>query len=124
MIKIDTNFAPKAIGPYSQAVFVGNTLYSSGQIALDPLTMLLVGGGIESQTEQVCLNLGEVLKEAGLGYEDVVKTTIFLDNIDNFSKVNEIYGRFFSHKPARSTVEVSKLPLGALVEIEIVAIKP
>ncbi len=124
MIKIDTNFAPKAIWPYSQAVFVWNTLYSSWQIALDPLTMLLVWWWIESQTEQVCLNLWEVLKEAGLWYEDVVKTTIFLDNIDNFSKVNEIYWRFFSHKPARSTVEVSKLPLWALVEIEIVAIKP
>jgi len=122
MQKIHTDKAPKAIWPYSQAILVWNILYSSWQIGLNPQTMELVEG-IENQTHQVCKNLKEVLNEAWFDLENVVKTTIFLANIEDFKKVNEIYGQYFSHKPARSTVEVAKLPLWALVEIEVVAIK-
>jgi len=122
MQKIHTDKAPKAIWPYSQAVLVWNILYSSWQIGLNPQTMELVEW-IENQTHQVCKNLKEVLNKAWFDLENVVKTTIFLSNIEDFSKVNEIYGQYFSHKPARSTVEVAKLPLWALVEIEVVAVK-
>ena len=122
MQKIHTDKAPKAIWPYSQAVLVWNTLYSSGQIGLDPEKMELVQW-IENQTHQVCNNLKEVLKQAWFSLENVVKTTIFLANMDDFKKVNEIYWQYFEHKPARSTVQVAKLPLGALVEIEVIAIK-
>jgi len=122
MQKIHTENAPKAIGPYSQAVLVWNTLYSSGQIGLNPESMELVEG-IENQTHQVCKNLEAVLEQAWFTLENVVKTTIFLKNIEDFKTVNEIYGKYFAHKPARSTVQVAKLPLDALVEIEVVAIK-
>lgn len=118
---IETNKAPKAIWPYSQAVEIDWLLYSSGQIAINPETNEFEWWDIESQTHRVCKNLGWVLKEAGLDYQNVVKTTIFLDNLDDFSKVNNIYWEYFSHKPARSTVEVSKLPLWALIEIEVIA---
>ncbi len=122
MQTIHTENAPKAIGPYSQAVLVWNTMYSSGQIWLNPETMELVEW-IENQAHQVCKNLKEVLKQAWFDLENVVKTTIFLKNIEDFKTVNEIYGQYFSHKPARSTVQVAKLPLDALVEIEVIAAK-
>jgi len=121
MEKIHTNEAPQAIGPYSQAIKVGNFIYTSGQIALLPNGEFL-DGDIKAQTEQVCKNLQAVLKEAGVGLENVVKTTIFLANIDDFADVNEVYGKYFSHKPARSTIAVKTLPKNALVEIECVAI--
>lgn len=122
MKKIHTAQAPKAIGPYSQAILVWNTLYSSWQIGLDPQTMKLVEW-IEKQTHQVCKNLKSVVEEAWFKLENIVKSTIFLANIDDFKVVNEIYWQYFSHKPARSTVQVVKLPLWALVEIEIIAVK-
>jgi len=118
-----TKKAPQAIWPYSQAIKVWNMLYSSGQIWLNPETMKLVEWGIIEQITQVCKNLWEVLKEAWFDYKNVVKTTIFLANMDDFKQVNEIYSKYFSHKPARSTVEVKSLPLWALVEIEVIAVK-
>lgn len=117
---INTDKAPKAVWPYSQAIKVWDFLYSSWQIGLDPLNMKLVEW-TENQTKQVCKNLWAVLKEAWLDYKNVVKTTIFLDNITDFPIINGIYWEYFSHKPARSTVEVSKLPLWALIEIEVIA---
>lgn len=121
MEKIMTKNAPEAIWPYTQAIKTWNLLFSSGQIWLDPKTMKLVEGWIENQTIQVCKNLWEILKQAWLDYKNVVKTTIYLDNLDNFSIVNKVYWDFFFNKPARSTIEVSKLPLSALIEIEIIA---
>lgn len=120
---ISTEKAPAAIWSYSQAIKIWNTLYSSWQIALDSVTMHVVDWWIKEQTIQVCKNLWEVLREAWMDYRDVVKTTIFLDNMDDFKSVNEVYSEYFSHKPARSTIEVSKLPLWVLVEIEVIAIK-
>ncbi len=120
---IETTNAPKAIGPYSQAVMIDNTLYCSGQIAISPETNEFVGGDIKSQTEQVIKNINAVLKESGMDFNDVIKTTCFLKNIDDFAEFNEIYAQYFVSKPARSTVEVAKLPKNALVEIEIIAIK-
>lgn len=122
MEKIVTDKAPKAIGPYSQAVKVGNTLFCSGQIGLDPDTMEMVTWWVEEEVHRVCKNIGAVLEQAWMGCGDVVKTTIFLQNINDFSTVNEIYGTYFPHCPARSTVEVSKLPRGALIEIEVIGI--
>ena len=123
MKAVQTDKAPKAIGPYAKANISWDTLYSSGQIPLDPNTMELVEWWIEPQTIQVCKNLWEVLKTWWFEYRDVIKTTIYLDNLSDFKIINEIYGEYFSHKPSRSTVEVSKLPLGALVEIDVIAIK-
>jgi len=120
MEKIHTNNAPQAIGPYSQAIKVGNFIYTSGQIALTPKGEFL-DADIKTQTKQVCENLKAVLEAAGAKIENVVKTTIFLDDINNFAAVNEVYGEYFSHKPARSTVAVKELPKGAKVEIECVA---
>jgi 2-iminobutanoate/2-iminopropanoate deaminase len=122
MKKIQTNKAPQAIGPYSQAIVVGNMLFASWQIWLDPQTMKLVDW-IENQTHQVCKNLKAVLEEAGFSIENVVKTTIYLKNIEDFKIVNEIYWQYFSHKPARSTIQVAKLPLDALIEIDVIAVK-
>ena len=120
---VATKKAPSAIGPYSQAIDIGDMVFTSGQIALKP-DGVLIEGGIEEQTRQVLTNLGEVLKEAGSSLQNVVKTTIFLANMDDFAKVNEIYAEFFgSHKPARSTVAVKTLPLNVLVEIEAIALK-
>ena len=121
MQKIHTSNAPEAIGPYSQAIKIGNMIFTSGQIALKPNGEFL-DGSVEEQTKQVCENLKAVLKAAGADIENVVKTTIFLDDINDFSKVNEVYGSYFTHKPARSTVEVAKLPKGAKVEIECIAV--
>lgn len=121
MKKISTKDAPEAIWPYTQAIISWNLLFSSGQIWLDPKTMQIVEWWIENQTIQVCKNIWEILKEAWLSYKNIVKTTIYLDNINNFSIVNKIYWEYFSNKPARSTIEVSKLPLNALIEIDIIA---
>jgi len=121
MQKIHTNNAPEAIGPYSQAVKVGNMIFTSGQIALTPDGKFL-DEDVKTQTKQVCENLKAVLKEAGADIKDVVKTTIFLADINDFSAVNEVYGEYFSHKPARSTVAVKDLPKGAKVEIECIAV--
>lgn len=122
---IATANAPKAIGPYSQAVRVGSLVYTAGQIAINPETSQIVAGGITEQAEQVMKNLGAVLEAAGTGFENVIKTTIFLRYMKDFSAVNEVYGRYFGDgKPARSTVAVSALPLKVLVEIEVVALVP
>ena len=119
-----TEKAPAAIGPYSQAVKVGDLLFTSGQIALDPRTGAIVEGGIEAETRQVLDNLGEVLAAAGAGFGDVVKTTIFLQSLEDFATVNRLYGERVQGTvlPARSTVQVAKLPKGALVEIEAIAL--
>ncbi|MBE9474273.1 MAG: RidA family protein [Chloroflexi bacterium] len=122
---ISTSNAPKAIGPYSQAVRVGRFVYTAGQIAIDPETSQFVEGGVAAQAEQVMKNLQAVLEAAGTSLDNVVKTTIFLRYMKDFSAVNEVYGKFFgAGKPARSTVAVSALPLKALVEIEAVALVP
>ena len=117
---LHTNNAPAAIGPYSQAIKIGNFIYTSGQIALTPAGEFL-DEDVKTQTKQVCENLKAVLEAAGCKLENVVKTTIFLDDINNFNDVNEVYGEYFAHKPARSTVAVKELPKGAKVEIECVA---
>lgn len=120
---ISTDKAPKAIGPYSQAVKAGGFLFLSGQIPLDPATGEFVAGGIREQTERVMVNIAAVLAEAGVGFDAVVKTTIFLTDLANFGVVNEVYGsRFSAAPPARSTVEVKGLPRDALVEIEVLAL--
>ena len=119
---ISTDKAPAAIGPYSQAVRSGDFVFCSGQIPIDPDTGKLAGDDIEAQAAQVIKNLKGVLGGAGLDLSHVVKTTIFLKDLGHFSAVNEIYGREFGeHRPARATVEVSDLPLGALIEIECIA---
>lgn len=122
---IHTTEAPKAIGPYSQAIRAGDFVFCSGQVALDPASMEVVGtGDVVAQTEQVMRNLGKVLEKAGSGFPKVLKTTIFLKSMNDFPKVNEIYGKFFiENPPARSTVEVSRLPKDVLVEIEAIALK-
>ena len=122
---ISTAKAPQAIGPYSQAVKVGRFVHTAGQIAIDPKTSQIVEGDVTAQAEQVMKNLQAVLAAAGTSLENVVKTTIFLRYMKDFSAVNEVYGKFFSEgKPARSTVAVSALPLQALLEIEVVALVP
>ena len=119
---ITTDKAPAAIGPYSQAVKSGQMLYCSGQIPLDPATGEMVSGDITDQTGRVMKNITAVLSAAGAGFDDVVKTTIYLVDIGDFASVNEVYGHYFNtHKPARSTVAVKSLPRGALVEIEVIA---
>jgi 2-iminobutanoate/2-iminopropanoate deaminase len=121
---IATADAPKAIGPYSQAIVINGMLYSAGQIALDPATMEIVPGGIAEQTERVMLNLGAVLAAAGMGFGNVVKTTVFLVDMAEFGAMNEVYARHFGdHRPARSTVAVAGLPRNVRVEIEVVAAK-
>lgn len=125
MDKISTDKAPSAIGPYSQAVRAGQFVFCSGQIGIDPATGKLIGADIESQARQVMQNVRSVLTAAGLDLNHVAKTTIFLVDLKDFSSVNEIYGaEFGEHKPARATVQVAGLPLGALIEIECVAYTP
>ena len=120
---IHTDHAPAAVGPYSQAVLVGNLLILSGQLGLDPITGILPEG-VEAQTKQSLENIGVILAEAGFSLTDVVKTTVFIRNMDDFGRVNGIYADFFGeHKPARSCVEVSALPKNGLVEIEVIASK-
>jgi 2-iminobutanoate/2-iminopropanoate deaminase len=122
---VHTDNAPKAIGPYSQAISLGDMIFCSGQIPLDPQTMQIVGTEIEAQTTQVLKNLLAVLKAAGSSQEHVVKTTVFLKNFNDFQLMNKIYEEFFgANKPARSTVEVARLPRDVLVEIECIAHRP
>jgi len=125
---ISTTQAPRAIGPYSQAVRVGDLLFTSGQVALDPASGALVAGGIREQTKRVLDNLAAVLEEADLDMANVVKTTVFLKNMADFAAMNEIYAQYFAPEgvvpPARSTVEVARLPKDALVEIEVIAAQP
>jgi len=119
---VSTDMAPKAIGPYSQAVVAGDLIFTSGQIALDPNTQQMVQGDIRAQTERVMDNLAAVLDGADAGFENVVKATIFVVDLADFAKVNEIYGKRFPRSPpARSTVQVAALPKGARVEIELIA---
>ncbi len=120
---VSTEKAPKAIGPYSQAVRIENLVYTAGQIALDPATMELVAGGVEAQTRQVLNNLKYVLESAGSGFNYVVKTTVFLTDMKDFPAMNNIYAEAFpENPPARSTIAVAALPKNALVEIEVVAL--
>ncbi len=120
---ISTDKAPAAVGPYSQAIRLGNMVYTAGQIPLDPATGQLVAGGVEAETQQVMENLSQVLAAAGSDLANVVKTTIFITDINDFGLVNQVYGQFFTAAPpARSTVQVAALPLGAQVEIEAVAV--
>jgi len=121
---IQTDQAPAAIGPYSQAVEVANTLYVSGQIPLDPATMKIVEGGIQEQTKQVLKNIGAILNEAGYSYSDVVKSTCLLSDMANFKAMNEVYAKFYSENaPARAAFAVKDLPMGVLIEIETIAAK-
>jgi 2-iminobutanoate/2-iminopropanoate deaminase len=119
---IETQEAPKPIGPYSQAVISGGLLFCSGQIALDPATGELVGGDVAAQTERALQNLLAVLREAKMGPENVVKTTVFLADMADFAKMNEVYARYLGKEPpARSTVQAAGLPKGARVEIDVIA---
>ena len=122
MQKIHTEKAPAAVGPYSQAVVVNGLVYTSGQIALDPATGELVGKTIEEQAEQVMKNLTAILAAAGSKPENAVKTLCFLTDINDFAAFNAVYSRYFTEKPARSCVEVSALPKGALCEVEVIAV--
>jgi 2-iminobutanoate/2-iminopropanoate deaminase len=123
---INSENAPAAVGPYSQAVRVGNLVYTAGQIGIGPAAGSTLGGGVAGQTEQALRNLDAVLRAAGTGLEHVIKTTVFLTDMAHFQILNQVYGRFFGevNPPARSTVEVAGLPLGAVVEIEAVALIP
>ena len=120
---ISTNDAPKAVGPYSQAILVNGVLYASGQIAINPENQTMVDGDIVAQTEQIVKNIGAVLKAADMGFENVVKTTCFLAEMVDFATFNAVYEKYFISKPARSCVAAKELPKGALVEIEIIAVK-
>lgn len=120
---IATDHAPQAIGPYSQAVRAGNMVFASGQIPINPATGEFVAGGIAEQTEQVLSNLTAVFEAAGLDLNQVVKTTVFLVDMNDFTVMNEVYGRFFGqHPPARATVQAARLPRDARVEIEAIAV--
>ena len=119
--KISTNKAPGAIGPYSQAVVFGNMVFTSGQIAINPASGNVEETTIEGQTEQVMKNLGAVLEEAGSSFEKAIKTTCFLADMADFAAFNEIYGKYFTGKPARSCVAAKALPKGVLVEVEVIA---
>ena len=122
---VHTEKAPKAIGPYSQAIRTESMIYTAGQIGLDPATGELVAGGVEEQTRQVLLNIKSVVEAAGSTLANVVKTTVFLKDMNDFSKMNPIYAEFFGENPpARSTIAVAGLPKGGLVEIEVVALIP
>jgi 2-iminobutanoate/2-iminopropanoate deaminase len=122
---LHTDDAPKAIGPYSQAVRANGFLFTAGQIALDPVSMEVVPGDVAAQTERVLQNLQAVLSSAGVGFADVVKTTVFLRTMDDFAAMNTVYSRWFGDaKPARSTVAVAGLPRNVLVEIELIAALP
>ncbi|MFU8844376.1 MAG: RidA family protein [Bacteroidales bacterium] len=121
---IHTANAPKAVGPYSQAIESNGILFISGQIPIDPKTGKIVEGGIEEQTEQVMKNIGAILKQAGYSFNQVVKSTCLLNDMDNFSAMNEAYARYYPNDPpARAAYGVVRLPLGALVEIETIAMK-
>jgi len=120
---IHTDNAPKAIGPYSQAIKAGNLLFVSGQVPFDPATMEIVEGGVEAQTTRVLENLQAILKEAGASFDNVVKTTVFIKDMNDFGAINEIYAKYFGeNKPARACVEVARLPRDVKVEIEVIAV--
>lgn len=127
-LRISTTNAPAAIGPYSQAVRVGDLIFTSGQIGLDPATGAIVSGGIREQTTRVLDNLAAVLREAGIDMADVIKTTVYLQDMSDFAAMNDIYATYLAPEgvvpPARSTVEVARLPKDALVEIDLIARKP
>ena len=122
---INTDKAPAPIGPYNQAILVGNTLYTSGQIALDPISMELILDDIETETNQVMQNMKAVLEAADMTFENVVKSTIFIMNMNDFTRINSVYGKYFDENsaPARETVQVAGLPKGVNVEISMIAIK-
>ena len=120
---ISTDKAPAAVGPYSQAVKLGDFVFCSGQIALDPANCVLTGNDIKSQTEQVMKNISAVLAASGATFDDVVKTTCFLTDINDFAEFNTVYAKYLTGKPARSCVAVDALPKGALVEVEVIACK-
>lgn len=120
---ISTDKAPKAIGPYSQAYLCGNTLYCSGQIAINPETNTFIDGGIEEQTNQILQNIKGLLEASGFSFNDVVKTTCFLADMKDFTVFNGLYEKAFISKPARSCVAAKELPKGALAEIEVIAVK-
>jgi 2-iminobutanoate/2-iminopropanoate deaminase len=121
---IATEKAPKAIGPYSQAIEINGFLYISGQIPINPATGKLIEGGIKEQTELVLKNIGEILQSAGYSYNDVIKSTCLLSDISNFSAMNEVYGKYYTtNPPARAAFSVAGLPMGALIEIETIAAK-
>ncbi len=121
---IFTDKAPKAVGPYSQAIEMNGHLFISGQVPIDPATGKVVEGGITAQTEQVMRNIEAILKEAGYAFEDVIKSTCLLSDMDNFAAMNEVYARYYpNNPPARAAYGVVKLPLGVLVEIETIAMK-
>ncbi len=120
---ISTNDGPQAIGPYSQAIRANGFVFVSGQVAIDPATQQVVGGGVAVQTERVLKNLSAILKAAGSELDKVVRSTVFLKNMGDFAAMNEVYGRYFtSTPPARSTVEVARLPKDVLVEIDVIAL--
>ena len=121
MEKIYTENAPEAIGPYSQAIKVGNLLFTSGQIAIDPATSTVNTNDIVGQTEQVCKNISAILEAASTSFDKVIKTTCFLADMSDFAAFNEVYARYFISKPARSCVAVKALPKNVLVEIEVIA---
>ena len=124
MKQIHTDNAPKALGPYSQAIEAGGMVFASGQVPIDPATDQFVEGGIKEQTRQSLTNARNILREAGTDLTHVVKTTVFLSDVDNFAAMNEVYAEFFQQPyPARSAVAVKTLPKGALVEIECIAVK-
>ncbi len=121
---ISTENAPKAIGPYSQAIQIGNTLYCSGQIAINPQTGDLVTGDIQAETEQVLKNLGAVLNASGMSFEDVVKATVYMKDIADYKAINSVYAKYFKSKPpARAAVQVANLPKNVNVEISVIAVK-
>lgn len=122
MVRIYTENAPAAIGPYSQAIKTNGFVFTSGQIALDPATGEVVAGGITEQTVRICENLKAVLAEAGSSLDKVVKTTCFLADMNDFSAFNNVYGQYFTQKPARSCVAVKTLPKGVLAEVEVIAL--
>ena len=120
---ISTKDAPQAIGPYSQAIQANGFVFISGQVAIDPTTQQVISGDVAAQTEQVLKNLTAILNAAGSGLEKVVRSTVFLKNMDDFAAMNQVYGRYFtSEPPARSTVEVARLPKDVLVEIDVIAL--
>lgn len=120
---VSTPNAPKAIGPYSQAIKANGFVFISGQVAFDPATGSLISGGIEQQTEQVMKNLSAILQAAGSGWDKVVKTTVYLKNMSEFGQMNEVYGKFCKNAPpARATVEVARLPRDVSVEIDVIAL--
>ena len=121
---INTEFAPKAIGPYSQAILSGNTLYCSGQIAIEPKSGKLITETIHKETEQIMHNIGAVLSAANMHYDNIVKCSIFMKNMNDYQKINKIYSNFFNNlPPAREALQVSKLPKNANIEISIIAVK-